>query len=381
MKRVIALCSALLLLVPAFTCASAAEAPPSPPDDAAKIRQAAAPPERKLMFEVSESQYEMKLFAADPKLLEQKYVAIIRVPYGPREQLSRTLDDSSADPRVRFYRQMESLLQAAGIWSGGAGPTLGKCFRGLISQISQHHLPPQDVVSFFSVDRPYLQFVEDQGKTGYEFRILAPTAKRAEQLAQGLMQIFDYGLFMPVRECLLQQEHEARTGLEKYEAEIAKHLKEVERIQKIEEASEPFSKDALADLLTQQRLLAVELAGVKARIDACQKILGNLTGQLSKPRVDQVEGIKIAAEIDLVSVTARMDAIKGLIEAGRKRTDLADKLLAAKIAVDRLQRPQRSAQESVRRYREALDFYTPFEVKDGKVMIHPIKWAADKPSQ
>jgi hypothetical protein len=68
-------------------------------------------------------------------------------------------------------------------------------------------------------------------------------------------------------------------------------------------------------LTTQERLISVDIAGTRARIAAGEKLLPS--SRLRGPKaIEQVESIKITAEIDLVDLAAREETIAKIIAEG-----------------------------------------------------------------
>src|SRR5690606_32324191 len=92
------------------------------------------------------------------------------------------------------------------------------------------------------------------------------------------------------------------------------------------------SADELMRLRTERRLLSVEEAGLRARIEAVVKLIdrardsnrgrGGTGGERDIERLSRLEDIKVAAEIDIAGVAARGKMLDELIDSGRKRREL-----------------------------------------------------------
>ncbi|HID75184.1 MAG TPA: hypothetical protein EYP56_04215 [Planctomycetaceae bacterium] len=105
----------------------------------------------------------------------------------------------------------------------------------------------------------------------------------------------------------------------------------------------------MAQWIYQRRLVAVEIAGARARIDACNSLLERLKeqGQATGGRAEQIETLKIGAEIELAGLTARRRALHGLIAEGKAR---AESIAARR----KLERGIQSAEDSIRRVKRAI---------------------------
>ena len=73
----------------------------------------------------------------------------------------------------------------------------------------------------------------------------------------------------------------------------------------------------MATYQTEQRMIGVDKAGITARIDACNSILER-RNQLPTSRVEQIETVKITAEIELVGLEARQSALTEIVQNGRQ---------------------------------------------------------------
>ncbi len=373
MKPVIAVCGVLaVLMVNGVRAAEpAAEAKPAPPEKTAAEAPAMATepviPKRELVFDVSEEEHSVKLFAADPRLLEQRYVALFRIhmPRPPQGYLHRPLCEA-----------YELLFE---------GP-LSRCFEQLITTTPEERLPPKDVVSALVTETSRVvrrdgKIVDREQRTPtreltVEFTLFAPTADRARELAEGLLALCDYGLSYPTQQGIIRLRKDAEKQLAEHQAELQKAERELarqgEQLQQLEQFDD-ITKEALDGLTTQRRLISVDLAGVRARLEACEKILAG-RDKLSPSRVEQVETIKIAAEIELVGLMARQAYIDHIVEMGRQRMKVLQTLAALNLQVQKHKSGVRSGLEEVQTFESQRERYVPLEVEDGKIMIRRIKW-------
>jgi hypothetical protein len=154
------------------------------------------------------------------------------------------------------------------------------------------------------------------------------------------------------------------------EAKVAQILKELEEYKDVED----LDAETLADLTTQQRLITVELAGVEARIEACEKILARLRDMTAPgSRIEQVETVKVTAEIELVGLMARKDAIGAIVDRARAKRDLANKLADNQGVHWNVNRQIGDQEQFVAACEQLRKEAMPFEIK-GKITIYPIQW-------
>ena len=130
-------------------------------------------------------------------------------------------------------------------------------------------------------------------------------------------------------------------------------------------------------LKTQRRLLAVDFAGTEARIEAATKILARfreLGAVFTHPRVEQVENVKVSAEIELAGVAARQKTLDKIIEDGKQSTKLRPQIRKLKTKKSITDQSNKRISSMLEDYKTYFEVYAPFELKDGKIVVQPIKW-------
>ncbi len=401
-------------------------------------------PKREIKFSVpSDVPVGMPMTLADPKLLEQRYQAefnlILPLGFEPLSQIRRRIGDiatmgeivggrggrgtaisggpsgrgmggrspreSANEPAADPIIELDNLLREH-FQLPGAGPRPGAGLRpgerpqphrgeqlgfyhSLFSSIREERRPPKELVDALDQGEPYLR---NQGWTGSQnqvkmpYRILAPTPERAKELVQALVQLYDYGISYPMQEEFLRQRQEAAKELvqaqeevKKVQAVIADCDKQLESLKTYED----IGKEALATYRAQQRMLDVDLSGIKARIDACNKILERRK-ELSASRVEQVETVKIAAEIELVGLEAKQSAIATIVRNGERRTALLEKkhennlLLGGRPGMRGLEAGMRGLEEEIAKCTATRKAWEACPIENGLVTIVPIKWEPAK---
>jgi hypothetical protein len=384
----------LLLTLPLAAAEADSEAKPEPEAKPPAGAEAALPepviPERKLQFEESEEPWPLRIKGeslADPKTLDLKYVAIVRLAV-PRV-------DTHDFFRGRMPRDQRDFFRVKRLSPQYAVPRLGgqDTLLSFIREMPEERVPAKDVVSEFDQSFPHVRSerVIDRDEAGFEyehmlFEVRAPSIKRAEELTHGLFAILDHGLCYSNQQYCLRARQTPDRELAELRAEVNRRQEELTQLEKEREALDEFKdldQTALGALKAQRRLVAVDMAGAQAQIDACHRILGELRagtmrlGMKLSTAVEQVETLKIEAEIDLVGLTARKEAIDQLVEKAQARLDLGKKVSGASRTIGFRQRSVSSIEETLLKYEAALKANEPFPVR-GKITIHPIQWEVIK---
>ncbi|MGO8748446.1 MAG: hypothetical protein ACLQNE_20925 [Thermoguttaceae bacterium] len=327
-------------------------------------------PKRQLEFDASEEEKGMTLSLETPSILSQHYVAefewIFKLPTGEFYQ-SPWWDQFSRN----FPLNLASL---------GSFP------------LAERQLPKQTLSAlvqaqpFVTVHRGH-QLYEGTNQAGqprnagvrYEFSIKAPTMDRAKQLARDVVSANDLASRFPAYQKAMAAKERSDKELEHFRAarkQAEEHLqaygKELEDLG----VEDDLSAEAFANFTTQQRLVSVDMAGINARIEACNKILRR--GALSPARIEQVETLKTSAEIELVGLAAKKAALEEIVAKGRRRLQLF------RLIRDATSRSQDFAR-GISSYEHAREAYQPiwdpatFFGKIGKVSIRRIRWETPKP--
>lgn len=218
---------------------------------------------------------------------------------------------------------------------------------------------------------------ESEPFTFIELKLLAPTPEKAESWVRDWFTVYDWGLcYSAEKECLdikqkLQQMlAESRDKLKNSEALLQKAKDEADKYKEFDD----IKPETLVTFTTQRRMLAVDLAGIKARIKACEEMLAKEA--MSTNRKDQVETTKVSAEIELRGLDAKKAEIDRIIEGAQNRQtilkntqNLPDKISYQKSIID-------LSQKAIREIEDYQLGYQPLPVQDAKVTIRKIKWVS-----
>lgn len=358
------LCALLGALLVTITVAHAQEATPADADPTATSWTAEKienPPKRDLKFERSDEPLEHRLpslpsrdpFAAslDPSVLEQKFVAVLRVNKFP----------------------------PVGANAPNA-PPLSQQFAGLVQATPKDRLPAEAEVKFFTspdINHGYFEAKALDGSARprgpfnpVEIRILAPTAEIAEARAAAMLTLFDQGDARTLQQETFQAHQKLamqwRQAREEAEAAEAK----IPAIDKALEAFEDVTADMLSALRAQRLQIEVERIGVKAEIEAAQKLMaeGNRETQ------QKVEGLLLPAQIRLASFEAKQAYTDRFIAKAKEKAELTSQLSKLNSQRDSRRRLERQTASELAQYKNRLDQYAPLKVIDNIVHIRPVKW-------
>lgn len=263
--------------------------------------------------------------------------------------------------------------------------------RLLVNQTPRERLPSKEVLFELTQNadlflKPTLSYpmtkpgspsgFPDTSLLGLHVQIVALTPQRAKEFVEALLTLYDYGLSYPIY-CRIQQQpalHSAslEAGRKNLAAARAK-LTELEKEMNPLKAYEDITQQSIGSLVSQQRMIEVDLAGIQARIDACNKLLAE-PAAIPVTRREQVETVKVSAEIELVGLAARKKAIERLVTNGRRRIELWARLSIALGEVSRWQGEVKQAEYPIEAAKLARDEKLPFAQVQGKVLVRRVKW-------
>jgi len=349
-----------------------------------------------VVFEVKEEPLTRQLTASDPnaikRMLEWQHVAVVQLVVPGSSSFDRR-PDPPLIPK-EFYG-------LAYMWGGPLylavdrpeKPERGmeyfgaEYFAQVAAMIPKEKLPADTLLSSFTKGPGKVPFLEisdrkQPGKTeGYllEFQILAPTEDEARELASTMLFLFDQGLIRPVQIQLHKSKRAAEEQLEEMRKEHQEAKDEYGQLHEKIRAPVLVNTDSLAELRTQRHLLAVDLAGAKARVLAAERFL-ETEKALGQDR-EHIENLKITAEIELAGLAARQEALDSLIRAGEQRIELQHRYSKAVSRSNQASRSVSKYEEWLSKAEEAIELLGPFRLHGGKVVIRPVKWSADSENE
>lgn len=357
------LCALISALLVTATVVHAQEASPAAVDPTATSWTAEKienPPKRDLKFEHSDEPLEQRLpslrsrdpfdMRVDPSFLEQKFVAVLRV--------------NTAPPVIQHPN----------------APPLSQQFAGLVKATPEDRLPEEADVKFFTspeIDHGYFEVKAVDGSTPrrgpanlFEIRILAPTGEIAEARAAAVLTLLDQGGARTMQQEVFAIHQKAaaqwRQARERAEAAEAKILEMQQALQGYQD----YAADMLPALRAQHLQIEVERAGVKAEIEAAQKLLAGADAATQQ----QIKSILLPAQIRLASFEAKQALTDQYLAKLREQSELTTQLGKARTEHESQRRLERQTANELAQQKNRLDQYAPLKVTDNVIHIRPVKW-------
>ena len=409
LRKSLLLTAALLLSLPLCADDQGADAAGQSGDEA-PATQTEKSPARQITFKISNEDFPMILPDSDRKLLEQRYVASVVLvvppqssPFTPGTRESRGIKIlHGRSPRRsaqvgELERDVIFLQQAFRTRSRSASDVLP-----LLEKLTPlEHRPSKGVRAFFRHERDRnvrLAMSLQRDETGrtqtVTFHIVAQTTERVKQLSVGLLSLIDNGFSSHARQFYQDQRKPIVDRVALHEEQLAALQTELGKVQEELDGTDEISALALTELKTQQWRLAVDRAGVEARIKACVTLRNQKN--LNSKVVERVFTIKMGAEIELAELNAKKQMLEQIVAKGTERAALERKIRLLRGSLRPIRSRSQRAKgpvpthgiggiagiESVRdlcqRQVEGLDMlialYAPFPLQDGTIVIQPIRW-------
>jgi len=206
----------------------------------------------------------------------------------------------------------------------------------------------------------------------WRFVVLGASPEEAEKRATALITLLDLGAFRPIqleifkgRQLMcknLQHERQRLSSAQMFVAAAQKELKEYA----------DFTPEMLPDLRVQQLQLDVDLAGVKARIATCEKLLSQPS--MKPERRNQIEDLKVAAEIEYSGFEARRAKSQEFISKVKMKIELLSRLskpdFERKVAEGQIE----TYEGNIKMTDAAIRAWTPLPLVDNKITVQPLEW-------
>jgi hypothetical protein len=215
-----------------------------------------------------------------------------------------------------------------------------------------------------------------------QIRLLSPTAEETKKCVEAWMAFYDWSICYPgQKECLdirkkrIQMLAEYSDKLKKAESDLSIAQKEADKYKEFED----ITPEALVTLKTQRRMLAVDLAGINARIKACQEMAQK--GHMPEARRDQLETARVAAEIELRGLNAKQAEIDGIIQGAQNLQKIVATNQQFPLTISSLKRVIDAIQYTIKEIEDYQLGYQPLPIEDGKIAIRRIKWISPQKSE
>jgi len=319
-------------------------------------------PKRDIKVQVVEAQ-KTRLLRIDPKLLENKFVAQFEFRRSP-----------IAVGRGRGFAFPDSAVLA----TQTLGDPIGVQLKSLVQRCPAEHRPDQRMIAFLTSDDcdrdvRYSTMAGSASQTNMSFQVFAPTAEDAEHRARAIIQLYDVGFCRPLQQSLLGEGQKLLEQIRSQNAELGQLSVTIRaENEKVAKQSE-ISGDIFSQLKAQKVMVAVELAGLNARVKACDAMLTD-PKKLEISTLQSVSDMKVRAEIERVGMKEKLDQINLFIAEGEAQTAASFRRSELRIKIDGLKNGIRSSEQSATRYAELVAHYAPFQIPDNKITVGPIEW-------
>ena len=358
-------------------------------------------PRREIAVARSTEKVGTKLFRADPKLLENKFIAAFTLlPAGldPSDEKSveqtqqRIVNDN--DMRSSLQPPLAELVR----WNGRGlfqpyfrtraesdAFSLQNYFKLLAENCPAADRPETAFLTSADVDRDVErtpttvlrktgeQVVSMPGLQAWTFIVYAPTAEEAEVRARAILRLLDGGLSRPMQRFLLEQGRGQLAAARQAQADVATATEAVRvETEKLAKPSE-ISPDILSQLKAQKVMVAVELAGLMARVKACDGMLKD-PKRLEISTLQSISDMKVKAEIEFVGIKEKLDQINAFIGEGNDREAAASRLNEASIAKARAQSLLSRYNGEAETFGQLVLLYAPLQIEGNQIKIAPIEW-------
>jgi hypothetical protein len=344
--------------------------------------------ERSVTFQQVDTPVVIELPAPDPFLQEAKYAACFRVRapglvpavigYGPdaRGHLAMMVQETPTSELPS--EEARNFLSTQG----------GRAIRLRLAPAPEQAEPPGPLgAGAMPLQSPYT----DEEQAGYgagpwaqpvgafpaallELEVLAPSPEKAEAWARAMILVYNRGW-------VVAQRRMAQGNLDMQKRQLEQLVPELEQAQaQAKEAEEVISKysdideEARAALGTKKWLLAVDVAGVQARIEHIQIIQHERdTPESMGPELARM---RIAASVDLADLRARLTMTDQFLTEAAKRAELEPAFRQKQNVAIMLQQQKTQTESEIRRLELMLKGanLAPLSIEGGKVTIQPITW-------
>ena len=348
------------------------------------------PPKRDLRYKTETEPVKTKLFRADPKLLENKFVAKFGVmPAGldlnDQESVTRLNARVEAERYVRYPDEIRALVlwnraymfRSSSRASFEESPAQEELFKLWADKCPPELRPAQRIIDFLTSEEGNRDVIRSRSSPSpsalarWQFTVYAPDAEAAQERAAAILQLLDCGLSRPMQRFALEQGKAALAEARQAESEVAAANKAIESERaKLAKPSE-ISDDILSQLKAQKIMVAIELSGLSARVKACDEML---VKPLPANTLASIGDMKVKAEIDRIGIKEKLDQINALIAEGDARQAASARLLTLTRAKQRAQSSLSSAQTTAAWYADIFALYAPFQLEGNQITISPIEW-------
>jgi hypothetical protein len=303
----------------------------------------------------------VRLFKVDPELIEQKFMASVRLRLPSRRHLQG----------LALLHSSTSIEAVVTPSTATKEVTVSAQFEALSEHLPKEHAISETTLKFLTSETADRDVQITNGPTGETiYSVYAPTAEVAEDRVNAIMALMDAGLRSLQTRAIEQAREQINQwdGLQKQISELEKQI--VAEREKLAQPSE-LTKEVVDSLIVQKIASEVKIAGLSARIKLCEDKLK--AEKISPQTQETLRDAQVRAEIELAGLEEELVRIKMLVRAGLDRQAMQQNV--SRLLSD-LQAHQHRVEQSLRSIAslaEAAEEFAPPHLGD-KVAISPIEW-------
>ena len=335
------------------------------------------PPKREIKFERLEETLKRKLTKPDPKLFEQKYAATFRLDIPMNGQRYADFVQQAGDDVAQLAFLGKSYLIYPQFNNGMELPS--ESFARMIMMVPKDNAITKEESELFTNLESHSQIIRFSPEYKnrpeswkWNMSILGTTAAAVESRSTALLTILDQGACRPIQLAIFKKREPLCVQLRDQRKALEESRRMVNALQEELKAYVDFTPDMLSNLRVQQLQLDVELAGVKARIATCERFLAQPA--LKADRRNQIEDLKVAAEIEFSGFEARRSKSSEFIAKVKTAIDLTSKSSTADFSRKVALGETRQIEEQIKNVDAAIRAYAPLPLVDNKVVVQPLEW-------
>jgi hypothetical protein len=242
----------------------------------------------------------------------------------------------------------------------------------LVKNAPEERRPNQADIAYFLGPAPFTWRFDRKEKVYREFLIAAPTAELAERRARALLTLLDQGFSRTLQLALYEKLDTTCKRLQELQAAIDKYTTEEEQLADESKQYAGFKADMLEPVRLQELQLEIELAGIKARIAGCDKVLAQ--PGLDAERKKNVEDLKIAAEIELLAIDARRAKAAEILAKVKESTRVAIQHAQVNAMLRKSINDYKQAANQIAKIHEEMRWFAPLPLMEDKIIVQELEF-------
>jgi hypothetical protein len=205
----------------------------------------------------------------------------------------------------------------------------------------------------------------------YEFKFVAPTPDRAETLAKTFIRLYNLLVVEPQRLKEIESIKIEKQRQPQLIARVENAQKQVENLQSQLKQYPLVLPETINTLETQKWLVSVDLAGVRAKIEAIKLLKSKNSGAAGDKLADSM----IVAQIELSDFLARQDKIESILTFSEKRNRVLIELEHAGHELNEAAPIQKAGEQKIKDRTHNLDtwYFQPLKPIDNTITVQPIR--------